>query len=318
MLEEGLWQTQGATPDQTISAAISQDVKNDPQSPFVRVGKGIYALRESMPIDAKAPRPKSEPQSDAPSSTLSFTDAAQKILRESAGKKPMHYRAITTSGMDAGLIETSGKTPEATMYSVIYQEIERQKARGERPRFVLHGEGYVGLSEWMSEGLAFQVERHNRKVREELLQRLHEMPPERFEATIASLLVALGFEDVIVTPATSDGGIDVRGVLVSGDVVRTKMAVQVKRWKRNVQAPTVQQVRGSLGAHEQGLIVTTSDFSSGAYSEAERPDATPVGLMNGELMVALLVEHDIGVTRNDISILEQCGLELIDPDTCGS
>ncbi len=52
--------------------------------------------------------------------------------------------------------------------------------------------------------------------------------------------------------------------MVTGDVVRTRMAVQVKRWKANVQAPAVQQVRGSLGAHEQGLIITTSDFSKGA------------------------------------------------------
>ena len=41
------------------------------------------------------------------------------------------------------------------------------------------------------------------------------------------------------------------------------MAVQVKRWKNNVQAPTVQQVRGALGAREQGLIIATSNFSSG-------------------------------------------------------
>ena len=66
-----------------------------------------------------------------------------------------------------------------------------------------------------------------------------------------------------MTPASGDGGIDVRGTLVVGDVIRTRMAVQVKRWKRNVQAPTVQQVRGSLGTHEQGLIVTTSDFRQG-------------------------------------------------------
>jgi restriction system protein len=89
----------------------------------------------------------------------------------------------------------------------------------------------------------------------------------------------------------------VRGTLVVGDVIRTRMAVQVKRWKKNVQAPVVQQVRGSLGAHEQGLIITTSDFSSGARSEAARPDATPVALMPGEQLVTLLIAHDIGVRR---------------------
>lgn len=189
------------------------------------------------------------------------------------------------------------------MYSVIYQEIERMKARGEQPRFILHGRGLVGLTEWESKGLEFEVEQHNRQVREELLEHLLEMAPEQFEAVVARLLVALGFEEVEVTSRSNDGGIDVRGVLLTGDAIRTKMAVQVKRWKENVQAPIVQQVRGSLGAHEQGLIVTTSDFSRGARDEAERPDATPVGLMDGELMVALLVEHGIGVRKNEVAIL---------------
>ena len=68
---------------------------------------------------------------------------------------------------------------------------------------------------------------------------------------------------MIVTAKSGDGGIDVRGTMVTGDVIRTRMAVQVKRWKNNVQAPTVQQVRGSLGTHDQGFIITTSDFSTG-------------------------------------------------------
>jgi restriction system protein len=71
-------------------------------------------------------------------------------------------------------------------------------------------------------------------------------------------LTAIGFEEVEVTSRTKDGGIDVRGTLVVGDVIRTRLAVQVKRWKQNVQSPVIQQVRGSLGAHEQGLIITTT------------------------------------------------------------
>jgi len=82
------------------------------------------------------------------------------------------------------------------------------------------------------------------------------------------------------------------------------MAVQVKRWQANVQAPVVQQVRGSLGAHEQGLIITTSDFAKGAREEASRPDATPVALMNGEQLVKLLVENDIGIRRTPADLIE--------------
>src|SRR5690606_37833850 len=106
-----------------------------------------------------------------------------------------------------------------------------------------------------------------------------------FEDLIGKVLAELGFVEVAVTPRRSDKGIDVRGTMVIGDAVRIRMAVQVKRWKDNIQAPTVQQVRGSLGSHEQGLIITTSDFSSGARKEAVRPDAAPVGLMGGQQLI---------------------------------
>ena len=155
----------------------------------------------------------------------------------------------------------------------------------------------------MPSGLALQIEQHNSAVRKKLRERLGAMPPKDFEALISQLLVAIGFENVEVTNYSSDGGIDVRGTLVVASVILLRMAVQVKRWKANVQAPTVQQVRGSLGTHDQGLIITTSDFSARARAEAERPNAVPVALMNGEQLVALLVEHSIGVRRASHDVL---------------
>jgi len=41
----------------------------------------------------------------------------------------------------------------------------------------------------------------------------------------------------------------------------------------------------------------TSDFSKGTKDEAERADATPVGLTDGEQLIALLAENEIGVRR---------------------
>ena len=89
------------------------------------------------------------------------------------------------------------------------------------------------------------------------------------------------------------------------------MAVQAKRWRANVRAPEVQRVRGSLGAHEQGLIVTTSDFSRGAPAEATRPDAAPVALMNGEEFAALLAGHQIGARTHhyELYALEEGNVE---------
>lgn len=309
IMASGLWQSRGKTPEATVSARLYSNIKKEgDKSPFVRAGAQIFALRDSYkkPNDAQAAPPKvrqlQKPAS--PSLGLSFTNCAQKVLEKFGSKKPMHYREITEKALGEKWLVTSGKTPEATMYAQVLTEIKRQRKRGERPRFVQHGDGYVGLSQWMGRGLAFQISQHNQQVRKTLRSRLLAMKPSEFEELISRLLVEMGFEMVEMTALSGDGGIDVRGILVVGDVVRIKMAVQVKKWKRNIQAPVVQQVRGSLGAHEQGLIITTSDFSSGACKEAAQADKTPIALMNGEQLVMLLMEHDIGVHRSPSDLFE--------------
>ena len=247
------------------------------------------------------------PNREAPAGGMSFTDAAEQVLSWSKDHEPVHYAVITEQALEDGLIHTKGRTPAATMYSVILAEIRRREARGETPRFVQHGRGMVGLTAWLPPEVAGLVEEKNREVREALLDRAHSASPEDFERLVSELLAALGFEDVDVTSASGDGGIDVRGTLVVGDTVRIRMAVQAKRWKSNVRAPEVQRVRGSLGAHEQGLIVTTSDFSLGARTEATRPDAAPVALMNGPQLAALLARHQIGARtqRYELYALEE-------------
>ena len=209
-------------------------------------------------------------------------------------REPLHYTAITQRALDQGLICTEGRTPAATMYSMILTEIRRHEGRGDSPRFVQHGRGMVGLTAWLPVEVAGLIDEKNREVRQALLDRARSASPTGFEHLIEQLLVAMGFDNVGVTNVSGDGGIDVRGTLVVGGAVRIRMAVQAKRWKGNVQAPVVQQVRGSLGAHEQGLIITTSDFSRGAKKEAERPDAAPVALIGGDQLAALLAEHQIG------------------------
>lgn len=303
VLDQELWATNGLTPHDTINARLAVDIiKRGSASPFQRTEKGIFALRSWGLPEYQVP--SSTSNDGAPRSQMSFTDATEAVLETYAGKQPMHYRAITEKALELGLIATAGKTPEATLYAQVITEIQRRVKRGERPRFVQYGKGFVGLPKWLGSGLAFQIEQHNQTVRKKLRQQISQMPPAEFEALVGTLLAKLGFEDVTVTSVNNDGGIDVRGTMVTGDVIRTRTAVQVKRWKNNVQAPTVQQVRGSLGTHEQGLIITLSDFSKGAIEEAERLDATPVALMNGEQLVKLLVENDIGIRRASHDIIE--------------
>lgn len=66
----------------------------------------------------------------------------------------------------------------------------------------------------------------------------------------------------------------------------------------------MRELRGSLGAHERGLIITTSDFSRGARNEAERVDAAPVTMMNGTDLVTLMVQAQLGVERSAYDVIE--------------
>jgi restriction system protein len=306
MLAEGLWSSAGKTPTATVHAQLASDIKRrGNESRFVRTAPGTFGLR-SWPVQELAAIKKP--------SAMSFTDAAETVLGGSTPHEPMHYKAITQEAIDQGLLSTKGLTPEQTMYVQLYSEIDRREKRGDAQRFVRHPKGFFGLAQWQAGGLQFEIAAHNRKVKEELRASLLAIPPKSFEALVGHLLTAVGFEDVTVTAYHGDGGVDVRGTLVVGDVIRTQMAVQVKRWKNRVQAPTVQQVRGSLGAHDQGLIITTSDFSAGARQEAARADRTPVALMSGDELVALLVEHQIGVRRAPHDLLELQEEPELSPD----
>lgn len=311
IMAAGLWHSEGKTPDATVSARLYSDIKsNGDNSAFVKTAPQTFALRDSSvePFNTGiAPPVVDEIAKPSPANAgFSFTDCAQKVLEEFGGKKPMHYKKITEKALEKGWLITGGKTPEATMYAQVITEIKRQQKRGERTRFVQHGRGYVGLSQWLGRGLAFQIEQHNHQVRKVLRERLISMKAAEFEELISQLLPEMGFEMVEVTKYSGDGGIDVRGTLVVGDAIRIKMAVQVKKWKlkNNIQSPVVQQVRGSLGVHEQGLIITTSDFSPGAVKEASQANKTPIALMNGDQLVMLLMEYGIGVHRSTPDLFE--------------
>ena len=323
ILSRGLWTTRGKTPWDTLTAQLSVDIrKHGDDSRFRRVSAGIYALNmEHLEKPPSLTLPQ-EPAPSQPSATgltaaatraagaMNFPDAAARVLRKSGSSEPMHYEAITERAIAEGFIRPEGRTPAASLNAQIGSDIRRREERGEQPLFVRHERGLIGLADWQPQTLANEIAARNREVRAELLKRAKKGSPEEFENLIGTLLVKMGFEDVEVTSPQRDGGIDVLGTLVVGNMIRIHMAVQAKRWKANVQAPVVQQLRGSLVKLKlgQGLIITTSDFSKGACDEAA--DASyPIALVNGEQLADLLAEHKVGVERERHTLLR-----LLEPD----
>jgi len=86
--------------------------------------------------------------------SMTFADAAYQLLEESS--EPRHYRWLTEEARRRGWITTAGRTPEATMYAVLYAEIKNEVPGKTPSRFIRTGRGMFGLAEWQSEQRAEQ------------------------------------------------------------------------------------------------------------------------------------------------------------------
>jgi restriction system protein len=145
---------------------------------------------------------------------------------------------------------------------------------------------------------------HEQEVHETLRSRLMELSPTEFEHFGKRLLQALDFEDVHVTRQSKDGGIDGYGQLRLG-VVKVNAAFQCKRWKNPISQPEINQFRGSLqGEYDQGIFITTSHFTRDALQQSIKPGAVPIIMIDGDRIVQLMIERDLGVKRQPITILE--------------
>lgn len=234
---------------------------------------------------------------------MSLTDAAERVLREHSPGAPMHYRAITEMAISRGFIVPGGSTPEASLNASINMEIRRREQGGRAQRFRAHGRGLYGLAT-PADPLGGGITHHNAEVRERLRALLSEMDPKEFEQLIGSLLASLGFEGIEVTRFHGDKGVDLRATLTVGGITDVRTAIQVKRWANNVRAPQIRELRGGLGPHDRGLVVTTAGFSAGAIEEAMEPDRSPISLVTGEQLLDLLINNEIGVKARTVQILQ--------------
>ena len=86
----------------------------------------------------------------------------------------------------------------------------------------------------LEEGFEHDIERHNQRVRKELLKQVRSLSPAKFESLVGQLLTVLGFDKVEVTKEYGDGGIDVRGTLAIG----VDLFASVWRFRQSDGKPT--------------------------------------------------------------------------------
>lgn len=132
--------------------------------------------------------------------------------------------------------------------------------------------------------------------REAVAAKLLALPPAGFERFCQRLLRESGFEEVTITGRSGDGGIDGLGILQVNPLVSFKVLFQCKRYTGSVTPSQVRDFRGAMmGRADKGIIITTGSFTSEARKEAVRDGVPPIELVDGEKLVNMLEQLELGL-----------------------
>lgn len=134
-----------------------------------------------------------------------------------------------------------------------------------------------------------------------LLEVLQSVTPIGFEHICKRLLREHGFENVYVTQASHDDGIDGYGTLELNPFVSIKVLFQCKRYKGTVSRAQIGDFRNAMIVRaDKGIILTTGTFSEDAKREASRDGAPPIELIDGKKLVELFEKAELGVKPKTI------------------
>jgi restriction system protein len=163
----------------------------------------------------------------------------------------------------------------------IFQEQRRAKAVKAEP-----------TEEVVAEAPGTTPEDHRSAVMDVLLK----LPAAGFERLCQRVLREAGFTQVVVTGRSGDGGIDGHGTLSVNPLVSFKVLFQCKRFTKSVSPSHVRDFRGGMaGRADKGIILTTGAFTAEARREASRDGVPPIELIDGEKLVDMLEQLELGL-----------------------
>jgi restriction system protein len=164
---------------------------------------------------------------------------------------------------------------------------------------------------------AYQRLRNN--LEGELLDQIKRGTPAFFEKLVIDLLVAMGYggsrQDAgSVIGRSGDEGID--GTIKEDKLGLDVIYVQAKRWENTVGRPEIQRFAGALQGQRanKGVFITTSSFSRDARDYAKNIQSKII-LIDGDLLVQLMVDHDVGVSTASTYKIKKIDSDYFEGDT---
>ena len=147
------------------------------------------------------------------------------------------------------------------------------------------------------------------QLRDDIVDRVKQLPPEGFEQLVLRLLVGMGYGgsmvDVQGVARGADGGVD--GVVNQDHLGLDRIYIQAKRWEGSVGRPVIQGFVGALAGvgASKGVIMTTSSFAQPALDFARNLTDRRIVLVDGRRMADLMMKHQIGVSTKQEFVIQR-------------
>ena len=155
----------------------------------------------------------------------------------------------------------------------------------------------------------------------DLLQKVLEQSPKRFEQIVVDLMLAMGYggslDDAgMVTKFSHDDGID--GIIKEDKLGLDKIYIQAKRYAigNTIGKPDLHAFAGALDEKKanKGVFITTSRFSNEARKYAEEKASKKIVLIDGEELARYMIEYNIGVSTRRTFVVKRIDSDYFEGD----
>ena len=153
-----------------------------------------------------------------------------------------------------------------------------------------------------------------KKVTSDLLDKIKDVSPAKFERIVLKLLQKMGYGNTgSALGGPHDGGID--GVIQQDRLGIDRIYFQAKRWSGNsVGAGDVRDFVEALAGMKakRGVFITSSRFSSDALAFANSVSEYQVVLIDGGSLADLMYEFEMGATRVETYFVKRLDNDFFD------
>ena len=147
------------------------------------------------------------------------------------------------------------------------------------------------------------IKAYNKEQEEALRSRLAAMHEHVFEYLVQEFLESMGYEEIKITKESGDRGVEVIARVQLG-INTINEVVHIERHQTATGRPALDRLRNSIAHHSatRATLISLGRFTKDCKEAAIQKDAAPVALIDGKLFLRLLIEHQIGVHSQAVSL----------------